>query len=108
MKLDPSGSKKSNACLNFLKKWGCQQKKVKKKKKNLLLFRRPVLFFNHEKEILHQHRNPRIRRADRSRLHVRQPWLASVQRLDGQGFLRGQIPQDRTLCLAKENCQKIV
>ena len=77
------------------------------RQKNLLLFCRPVVCCNHEKEILHQHRDHRIRRADRSGLHVRQPWPASVQRMDGEGFLRGQIPQGRALCVAEKNREKI-
>ena len=83
------------------------RKKIKKNQKKCLLFGASVVDCIHEKEILHQQRNPRIRRAEQSGLHVRLPLGSRVQRMDGERFLRGQIPSRRALRVDEKNRKKI-
>ena len=72
-----------------------------------MCFGASVIPWRHEKEILHQHRNHRIRRTGQSGLHVRLSLASRVQRMDGEGFLRGQIPSRRALRVDEKNRKKI-
>jgi len=60
--------------------------------KKSLLFGASVVECIHEEEILHQHRHPSLRDPQQGGLHVRRVEPTHLQGLDGEGFLRGQIP----------------